>query len=259
VSARADRIVALIAGGLLTVLFIACSAVQVAGWTTGAVEKESHRTIRGPVEELQIFAGSGDVVLVPAPGDNVEINSRTRGSLRTPQLEVQVNGYEVSVDGGCDEFAFGHCEATLVVQVPAGTAVSVDTSSGELSAENLNANVSLHTGSGDVDVSRVSGRLDVDTSSGDVNAANVRSDSVRAHTGSGDIDLDFALPPDTLDADTGSGDVLVYVPRGPEAYDVDADTGSGDETIDILRDPGSSRQLRANTGSGDIEIAYRGS
>ena len=99
-------------------IFVSCSAVQVAGWTTGAVEQKAHRTITGPVDELQIRAGGGDVVLMPARGDDVVIDSRARGSLQTPQLEVDVNGYDVAVSGGCDEFSFGHCEATLLVQVP---------------------------------------------------------------------------------------------------------------------------------------------
>jgi DUF4097 and DUF4098 domain-containing protein YvlB len=259
VSVRADRILALIAGGVLSVIFVACSAVQVAGWTTGAVEQKAHRVIRGPVEELQIRAGGGDVMLLPARGDDVVVDSRARGALQTPQLEVDVNGYDVDVSGGCSEFSFGHCEATLVVQVPAGTAVRVDASSGDLSAEGLNANVTLHTASGDVRARRLSGRLDLDTASGDVDGANLRSDSVRAHTASGDVELDFALPPDTVDADSSSGDVRIFVPRGPESYSVQVDTDSGDETIDVDRDAGAPRLLRADTSSGDVEIAYRGS
>jgi DUF4097 and DUF4098 domain-containing protein YvlB len=259
VSRRADRILALIAGGILSVVFVACSAVNVAGWTTGAVEQKAHRTITGPVDELQIRAGGGDVMLMPARGDDVVIDSRARGSLVTPELEVDVNGYDVAVNGGCREVSFGHCEATLLVQVPAGTAVRVDASSGDLSAEGLNANVSLSTGSGDVRVRRLNGRLDLDTASGDVDGANLRSDSVSASTGSGDVDLDFALPPDTVDADTASGDIRIFVPRGPELYSVDVDTASGDENVDVDRDAGSSRLLKAQTGSGDVEIAYRGS
>ena len=258
-SRRADRIIALIAGGILSVIFVSCSAVQVAGWTTGAVDQRAHRTITGPVDELQIRAGGGDVVLMPARGDDVVIDSRARGSLQTPELEVDINGYDVAVNGGCDEFAFGHCEATLLVQVPAGTAVRVDASSGDLSAEGLDANVTLHTDSGDVRARRLNGRLDLNTASGDVDGADLRSDTVRAHSASGDVDLDFALPPDTVDADTSSGDVRIFVPRGPEVYSVDVDTGHGDETIDVSRDAGSSRLLKADTGSGDVEIAYRGS
>lgn len=255
-SRRSDRIIALLAGGLLSVIFVSCSAVQVAGWTTGVVEQKAHRTIPGPVDELQIHAGGGDVMLMPARGSNVEIDSRTRGSLHTPQLDVEALGSDVNVSGGCDEVSFGHCEATLLVRVPRGTAVIVETSSGDLSANGLDGNVTLHTASGDVFAHNLSGRLDLDSASGDVDGSALRSATVRAHTGSGDVDLHFANPPDTAEADTGSGDVRIAVPRGPETYNVDVDAGSGTDDNDLVPDPASRRLLRADTGSGDIEITY---
>jgi DUF4097 and DUF4098 domain-containing protein YvlB len=260
VSPRADRIIALIAGGLLSLIFVACSAVQVAGWTTGSVESKNHQIIRGPVDELFIdAAGSGDVMLVPARDGDVRVDSRARGTLHTPQLNVDVIGNDVEISGGCSEFSFGNCSATLLVEVPTGTAVRVDAASGDLSAENLTGNITLHTASGDVRARRLNGRLDLDTASGDIDAASVRSNSVRAHSASGDVTVDLALPPGTVDAETSSGDVRIFVPRGREAYDVDVDAGSGDETIDVDPDPGSSRLLRAHTSSGDVEITYRGS
>ncbi len=256
---RADRILALVAGGFLSLIFVSCSAVNVAGWTTGVVEQKAHRTIPGPVDELQIHAGAGDVMLMPARGSDVVIDSRTRGSLHTPTLDVEALGSDVDVSGGCDEVSFGHCEATLLVRVPPGTAVRVETSSGDLSADGLTGNVTLHTASGDVRAQNLSGRLDLDSASGDVDGTALRAATVRAHTGSGDVDLHFASPPDTADADTGSGDVRIAVPRGPETYNVDVDAGSGTDDVDLVPDPASRRLLRADTGSGDVEITYSGS
>lgn len=256
---RADRIVALIAGGLLALIFVACSAVQVAGWTTGAVESKTQRLIRGPVEELRIgSAGSGDVVLMPSRDNNVRVRSTARGTLHTPRVKVDVTGTNVEISGGCSEFMFGDCWTTLVVEVPRDTAVRVEASSGDLSAEGLDGNLTLHTNSGDVRAHRLTGRLDLDTSSGEVTGANLRSASVRANSSSGDVYLDFARAPQTVEADTSSGDVRIIVPRGADAYAVEADTGSGEEQIDVLRDASSRRLLRADTGSGDIEIGYRG-
>ncbi len=258
-SRRADRIIALLAGGLLSLIFVSCSAVQVAGWTSGVVEQKAHRTIPGPVDELQIRAGGGDVMLMPARGSDVVIDSRTRGSLHTPKLDVEAVGSDLNVSGGCDEVSFGHCEATLLVRVPRGTAVSVETSSGDLSADGLDGNVTLHTASGDVLAHNLSGRLDLDSASGDVDGSALRSAAVRAHTASGDVDLHFSSPPDTADADTGSGDVRIAVPHGPETYNVEVDAGSGKDDVDLVPDPSSRRLLRADTGSGDIEISYAGS
>jgi hypothetical protein len=259
VSARADRVLGLLAGGVLSLIFVVCSAVNVAGWTTGVVEENAHRDIPGPVRELRITAGGGDVQLMPSRDGNVSVDSRVRGSLHTPQLDVDFSGSDVAVAGGCPEVTLGHCEATLLVGVPVGTAVRVDASSGDIAATALNGNLTLHTASGDVRVLNVGGRLDLDTASGDVDAAGVRSTAVRAHTASGDVDLDFRAAPQTVDADTASGDVRIAVPPGPEAYKLDVDTGSGSEDVDVSRDAQSTRLLRADTGSGDVEVVYSGS
>ena len=256
---RADRILALIVGGILSVIFVSCSAVNVAGWTTGVVEESAHRTIPGPVRELRIAAGGGDVQLMPSRDSNISVDSRVRGSLHTPELNVDFEGSDVSVYGGCPEVTLGHCEATLLVGVPAGTAVRVDASSGDIAATALNGNLTLHTASGDVRVLNVSGRVDLDTASGDVDGAGLRSRFVRAHTGSGDVDLDFRVSPQTVDADTSSGDVRIGVPPGPETYNVEVDTASGTEDVEMSPDPKSTRLLRADTGSGDVEVVYSGS
>ena len=255
---RADRILALLAGGVLAVVFTTCSAVNVAGWTTGVVEVKSHRDISGPVRELRIAGGGGDVQLMPSRDGNITVDSRVRGSLKTPKLDVDFDGSDVAVRGGCPEVTLGHCEATLLVGVPIGTAVTVDASSGDIAANALNGNLTLHTASGDVRVHNLGGRLDLDTSSGDVDGSLLRSTSVHASTGSGDVDLNFRAVPETVDADTGSGDVTITVPRGPDAYKVDVDTGSGSEDVNVLRDSRSPRLLRADTGSGDVEVVYSG-
>jgi DUF4097 and DUF4098 domain-containing protein YvlB len=256
---KADRVIALIAGGVLALIFTTCSAVNVAGWTTGVVEENTHRDIPGPVDELRITAGGGDVQLMPSRDSTITVDSRVRGSLHTPELDVDFDGSDVAVHGGCSEMAIGHCEATLLVGVPAGTAVRVDASSGDIAATALTGNLTLHTASGDVRALNVSGRLDLDTASGDVDGAGIRSTSVRAHTGSGDIDVDFRVAPQTVEADTASGDVRIGVPPGPETYNVDVDTASGTEDVEMPPDPKSSRLLRAETGSGDVEVVYSGS
>jgi hypothetical protein len=92
VSARADRVLGLLAGGVLSLIFVVCSAVNVAGWTTGVVEENAHRDIPGPVRELRITAGGGDVQLMPSRDGNVSVDSRVRGSLHTPQLDVDFSG-----------------------------------------------------------------------------------------------------------------------------------------------------------------------
>jgi hypothetical protein len=255
-TARTDRILALVAGGLLALIFMSCSAVQVAGWSVGSEERTGHRVIEGPVRELRVEAGGGDVTLLPAAGDDVTIDTRAEGSLHAPQLNVDVDGDDVSVSGACPIFDFGHCRAEFVIHVPVDTAVQVDSASGDIDAGGLSGNVDLRTASGDVTVRALDGRVDLETASGDIDAIDLRAGTVRADTASGDVFLSFLAPPQTAEGDTASGDVRIVVPRGPETYRVELETDSGDRGYGIVPDPKSSRLLRATTSSGDPEVGY---
>jgi DUF4097 and DUF4098 domain-containing protein YvlB len=256
VSRRADRIVALIAGGLLSLILVSCSAVQVAGWSVGSVERTANRVISGPVDQLRVDAGGGDVTLLPALGDDITIDSRTKGSLHAPRVGVEVHGTDVSIDGGCSEFSFGTCAAEIVLHVPAGTAVRVDSASGDIVASGLSGNAELRTASGDVTVRALGGRVELESASGDIQAGDLRAHTIRAQTASGDVDLSFLDAPDTAEGDTASGDVRIAVPRGPEVYRVEIDTDSGDPEFGVNPDPSSRRLLRATTSSGDASVGY---
>src|SRR5690349_16932509 len=129
-----DRRIAMIAGGLLAVVFTICSASSVAGWSVSRVERTTHRTIPGPVGSLTIDARSAGVTLIPSENGDVEISGHTSGNMRAPDLEVRPDGAQVHVEGGCPDITFGHCSADLIVHVPDGTAVRVEAGSGDITA-----------------------------------------------------------------------------------------------------------------------------
>jgi DUF4097 and DUF4098 domain-containing protein YvlB len=275
-TARTDRRIALIVGGLLALVFTACSAVQVVGWTIGSVEHTNRQTIPGPIAELRVDAGSGDITIVPALGDDVTVVSRSRGALDTPRVRASIDGANVNVSGGCGGISFGHCSSSIVLHVPAGTDVEVNSSSGDIAASGMAGTISLITGSGDVSGSGLTGDADLQTSSGDVyargldgarvrlesasgdvEASDLRAATVRAHTASGDVELAFMEAPGDVDAETASGDVRVTLPRGArDPYRVDVETSSGDREIGIAIDADAPRLIRAHTESGDAVVRY---
>ena len=65
---------------VLALLFSMIAAVQVAGWTIGARRAhDQHQVIPGPVDELRVDAGAGDITVVPTLGDGVRIDSTVEG------------------------------------------------------------------------------------------------------------------------------------------------------------------------------------
>jgi DUF4097 and DUF4098 domain-containing protein YvlB len=257
VTARADRTVALALGAAVALFLTICAAMNVAGWSVGAVESSAHRVIAGPVKELRIDAGTGDITLMPARDGQVSIDSHAEGTLHTPRLAVDVNGSDVSVTGGCSEFTFGHCRSDLLVRIPEGTAVRVDASSGDLAADGLSGDVELRTSSGDVVARGLSGTVMLKSASGDVDGLDLGARAVSARTSSGDATLTFTSPPSAAEAWTASGDATIEVPPGPAEYRVDVETDSGDRQVGVDTSESSAHVLRAHTNSGDAIVGYR--
>jgi DUF4097 and DUF4098 domain-containing protein YvlB len=270
---RQQRGAALLAGGFLALLFTLIAAVQVGAWSTGATERTTRQTITGPVGVLKVEAGAGDILVVPTSGPDVQIDSTAKGAFHTPRLRAVKDGMTVRMDGNCPAISFGPCSATIVLHVPAGTDVDVQSTSGDLTASGLDGSVRLETGSGDLNATALSGDADLrtasgdvnaralagdialKTASGDVNASDLAADTVQAVTSSGDVELEFRLAPRDVDAATASGDVDVALPTG-QTYRIEADSGSGDPHIGMRDDESSKRVIRARTSSGDVRVDY---
>jgi hypothetical protein len=275
-TARRQRGAWLLIGGALALLFSAIAAVQVAGWTVGAVERTHHQVISGPVSKLTVDGGAGgDITVVRELSDAplVTVDSTVKGSIHAPDLRAVKDGATVRINGNCPYISFGPCNARIVIRVPAGTEVDVRTGSGNITANGLDGPVKLETGSGDVNANGLTGEADLHTSSGDVNvrslhataklrtssgdinAEDVGTDRLTADTAAGDVELDFAVAPKLVDARTASGDVTVAVPESG-VYRVEADPGTGDPHVNVKTDPAATRIVRAQTASGDVTVAY---
>jgi hypothetical protein len=277
-TARRQRGTWLLIGGALAVLFSAIAAVQVAGWTVGAVERTNHQVIPGPVSKLTVEGGTGgDITVMRELSDRpvVTVDSTVKGSIHAPVLRAVKDGATVRINGNCPYISFGPCDARIVIRVPAGTEVDVHTGSGDVTANGLAGPIKLETGSGDVNAVGLSGPADLHTSSGDVNVRALRGNArlrtssgdvnaedldvrnLRADTAAGDVELDFSVAPELVDASTASGDVDVGVPEHG-IYRVEADPGTGDPHINVKTDPAATRIIRAQTASGDVTVGYTG-
>jgi hypothetical protein len=272
-TARGQRGLALFVGAGLALLFSAIAAVQVAGWTVGAVERTNSQVIPGPIDQLVVDADGGEITVVPSFGDSVRVSSVVKGSIHTPRPHAFREGNTVRLNGKCPDISFGPCQARITIYVPRDTPVEVHSGSGDLTASGLTGRVyletgsgdvtatglsgpsELRTGSGDVDARGLSGATQLNTGSGDVTADDLASRNVTAETSSGDVSLNFRLGPTDVEASTSSGDVQIAVPRG-DAYHVMADPGSGDQQVDVKTDPDATSTLSASTSSGDVTVGY---
>lgn len=161
---------------------------------------EEAQTYRQPVKSLSVTGGAGDVVVRQgAPAGTVEVTRRlgwSPGSSR-PSADETWDGDALRIDADCGAL-LGWCSIDYVVTVPDGTAVTVETGSGDI----------------DVDLAAVSAPVDLRAGSGDVSVTVPRDGAyaVRTGTGSGDEDVEVtsdASASARLDVETGSGDIEI--------------------------------------------------
>ncbi len=128
----------------------------------------------------------------------------------------------------------------------------LDTNSGDIAVRDGAGALDLDTGSGNILVADHVGDVTGDTGSGDIRLDRVQAQLVSADTGSGDVEMESVTG--ALDLDTGSGDISG---RNLELGDrLHADTGSGN--IRLAGDFAAVRNLKVDTGSGDVVLTVTG-
>jgi hypothetical protein len=148
----------------------------------------------------------------------------------------------------------------FVIRVPEGLKLDLATVSGDVIGQRLQGEaIDVATVSGAVSLTDVTTpALEASSVSGDVDLDQVEAQSVSSETVSGDVRYDGVIDPKgSYDFRTLSGDVLLTVPREPDAR-VSAITFSGDLSSDfpVSRDSTRKRRNRFNAlwGSGGAQI-----
>jgi uncharacterized membrane protein len=242
------------------VVLIAAAVVLLAGGASWALSFATHhtethaRTIPA-TPTIEIEGHSGDIVVVGTDRSDIRlITKESRSIFGRPDVNVDVSGGRLRLDGSCSEFeiwgADGGCSVDYRLEVPRDTDVRLLTRSGDVSAEDLGGSADLQTSSGDVDAFGVLGTLRLQTSSGDVDV-DASSKDIDAQTTSGDVHV-RARDATRVRAQTTSGDVHVSVPD--RTYAVQAQAASGDENVDVSTDARAPRRINAQTISGDVHV-----
>jgi len=146
----------------------------------------------------------------------------------------------------------------FVVKVPAGLKLEAKTVSGDVIAQGLRGELELATVSGDLQLTDAQGPvLEATSVSGNVQLDKVVAREVTAETVSGDVTFVGDIDPKGIyDFKTLSGDVIVTVPRQPDAT-LSAATFSGRFSSDFeVTSDGRRRRNRYNAtwGSGGARI-----
>ncbi len=146
-----------------------------------------------------------------------------------------------------------------------GSSLRAQSGSGSVRAHGIKGPATLGTGSGDIEFNQASpGDVKAETGSGSIRLHSIAG-ALKASTGSGDVEVE-GQPTTDWKVSTGSGSIRLTV--GSARFNFDADTGSGNISVaqpitmqgNLNRHHisgvvnGGGPTIRANTGSGDIQI-----
>ncbi len=211
-----------------------------------------------------------------------DVDSRIQQIVSNPPI-IQ-NGNEITIGERNHNDLYRNINIDYDITLPHASAITATTGSGDIEIQDVGANLKAQSGSGTVRAHGIKGPATLGTGSGDIELQQTGPGDVRAETGSGSIRLQGLAG--ALKASTGSGDIeaqgqptadwklttgsgSIRLGVGANArFNLDADTGSG--TINVAQPitmqgslnrhhvagvvNGGGPTIRANTGSGDIQI-----
>lgn len=260
------------------------------GLLTQAQDKTLSKNFKD-IKTIRLSTASGNIMLKKGAGTDVNLTLKYsyQEDEFTPVIEAD-NGKLTLKEEFSRGSHSGH--SSWVLEVPDHMSLSLNTGSGDVTLEGLNADVKSNLGSGNIGITDVKGDLDFNTGSGNIELNNTEGDislntgsgDIRAtggsgkysfnagsgiikadrlkgvlsmNTGSGDIDAKNIALTAPGKFNTGSGDAMVSLASNLD-YNVSVNSGSGDASLDFNGTPISGEVvMTANERSGDIVAPFK--
>jgi DUF4097 and DUF4098 domain-containing protein YvlB len=229
-------------------------------------------------------------LLIAAPAAHADQWSKTFSVTGTPQLTLQVDNGQVSVNRGVSNqvfvsvtttgwkipadirvipsqqgndvevqvkqtqhwFTFSHGTTHVTVTLPATANLDLSTGNGDVTLGDLSGSLRATTGNGTIHATNLGGHLAFHTGNGGIDASGLDG-SLRARTGNGAVRVSGRF--DALELDSGRGHVHVTALAGSKmASDWSIGTGVGGVTVSLPAN--ISADLSASTGVGHIATKF---
>ena len=244
-------------GIVVTVIVLAVGVFFGYRWLAGSGTPSTDTTSTPYSQEitaLDVRADSGTLSVTAGPAGQTTVQTALTWEGEKPAVTQQWSGTTLSVVTGCP--GSGRCEADLTITVPAGTAITTNTESGDTSLTGLTGPVSVTTDTGEIRLAQLTGPVMARTEVGSVTGTGLSSTSATVNTETGDVTLGFSVDPQTVSATVATGDVTVSVPRSSTGYHVTATTGTGDRRVSITQDESAARTIVVEVDTGDVTVDY---
>ncbi len=235
---------------LFTLLIGAVLLVSSACTTLPAVQTYENDFTVGETASLVIDSTSGWIHVEAAPGNQVHVEATVRDFTRM-NYEATTNGDVVTITAkrkGSILSGF-QGKADILVTVPAGTALTLKTSEGDIIITGTNGGGVLKTSNGKITLENVKGDFQGDTSNGDIEITTMEGSGL-LRTSNGKVDIGNATG--EFNASTSNGPIFFsgeMIPGGSNRFT----TSNGKVTVELQGTPGIN--LDASTSNGKVSSA----
>ncbi|MDH6707439.1 hypothetical protein P3T27_004176 [Kitasatospora sp. MAA19] len=229
-------------------------ALVVAGLAAGALSAcnpvgtrfSDDATVSDKITAIKLDTSAGDITVHGKAGaTQAAVHRDIEYRSGKPGATTRVDG-GVLVLSGCGR----NCSVDYTVELPPGLPISGGTSSGGVKLSQV-GEVSVHTSSGDITLDDVAGPVDVRTDNGEIKGTSLKGDRVSAKTDNGGIKLTPGKA-QNITAKTSNGEINVTVPTS--SYHVTASTDLGEKHIGVQSDPNGKYRLDLGTNIGEITV-----
>jgi hypothetical protein len=193
-----------------------------------------------------------DLTVKPSTDGMVHLQGDVTYRLAAPTVNWGLSAASLQPHISCPTWT-GGCSGTLVVEVPAGVALTIRNGVGDVHLSDLSMAVDLTSSVGDVDLSGLSGPVTVTDDIGNISGTDLRSPAVTAKGQNGDVSLAFSAVPSLVSAASDNGNILVRVP-GTASYNVEAAANNGNRIQRLTSDPRSHHVIKADTINGNVLV-----
>jgi len=221
-------------------------AVLMAVGTAWAAQPVNETYPVAPGAEIEIDVLSGTVTIVAGSPGQVVVTGTLGDGVESLEIDGDEDGVYIDVEYDEDYHGKQQVDTDLMISVPAGAAISVETVSASISVDGVNGELDLESVSGNVDIATMPAALDVETVSGNISVASAPDESDVSSV-SGKIEIQAAGG--SIDVENVSGKIMI---RGGVIDDGDLESVSGDITCHAI--PGSDGSLDIETMSGIITL-----
>jgi DUF4097 and DUF4098 domain-containing protein YvlB len=137
------------------------------------------------------------------------------------------------------------------IEVPAGTAVTVDADAGQVTITGISAAVKITADAGAVQLTDVTGAVEVTAGAGSVRGTGLAGPTT-VDSDAGSVDLAYVKAPTNVNVTSDAGKVTVRLPAG--SYAVDAKVSAGNRTVGVTNDPSSPNKITVRSSAGAVEV-----